>query len=208
MPAEIPQRLFSAIRPEARPRMRPLVIAPQLTLRRLTPDDLDAVFEAASASRHEIARWLPWCHADYRREETAEYLGSQPAAWENREEFSYGIIQTDSGRFLGGCGINHIDWLHLRANLGYWVRHDATSRGVASAAARVLARAALEDLGLERIEIWVAVENTASRRVAEKAGAQLEGLSRCRLRMRDHQQDAAGYALVRADFGLSPRDGC
>ena len=192
---------------ERRPQLRRLIAGDLVTLREFTLEDADQVFEAAYSSRAEIARWLPWCHANYRREETVAYLSSLPAAWASSAEFSFAIIENATGRFVGGCGINQLDWLHLRANLGYWIRTDAAGRGLATAAVLALAPAALEDLDLERVEIWAAVDNLPSRRVAEKCGAKLEAVARRRLRMRDHQQDAAGYAFVRSDFGLRPRRG-
>ncbi len=190
-----------------RPQLRALISGPRVTLRQFRLDDADEVFEAAYSSRAEVARWLPWCHADYRREETVAYLTSQPAAWAASSEFSFAVVENATGRILGGCGINQLDWLHLRANLGYWIRTDAAGRGFASAAVLALAPAALEDLELERVEIWAAVKNLASRRVAEKCGAKLEAIARRRLRMPNHQQDAAGYAFIREDFGLPPRSG-
>lgn len=184
--------------------MRTVIPGPQVTLRQFAPDDVDAVFEAAYQSRHAIARYLPWCHANYRREETEEYLAGRPAAWETGEEFSFAIIDSADGRLLGGCGINQLNRIHLLANLGYWVRTDVAGRGIATAAARALAEAALEDLGLERIEIWAAVDNAASRRVAEKCGARFEVIAARRLRTHGRQQDAAGYVLLRDDFSLPP----
>ena len=46
-------------------------------------------------------------------------------------------------------------------NLGYWVRTDATRRGIATAATRRLARWAFEALGLRRVEIVIAPGNAA-----------------------------------------------
>jgi RimJ/RimL family protein N-acetyltransferase len=62
------------------------------------------------------------------------------------------------------------------AHVGYWVRTGQTGQGIATAAVRLIARFGFEDLGLQRLELLVAVENLASRRVAEKAGARFEGI--------------------------------
>lgn len=188
------------------PELRATISGRLVKLRQYTLDDVDCVFEAAFGSRFELARWLPWCHAGYCRDETAAFIESRPEAWRTGEEFSFAVIDAESDRFLGGCGINQINWQHLIANLGYWIRSDAAGRGFATAAVLTLAPAALEDLALERVEIWADVNNTASRRVAEKCGAKLEAIARRRLRVRDDQRDAAGYSLVRDDFGLPPRE--
>ena len=51
-------------------------------------------------------------------------------------------------------------------------------RGVASTATRLLSDFGFETLGLRRIELNAAVGNVASRRVAEKAGFEPEGVRR------------------------------
>jgi RimJ/RimL family protein N-acetyltransferase len=55
-------------------------------------------------------------------------------------------------------------------------------------------------LGLERVEILTAVENEASRRVAERAGATLEGTVRHRFLLHGVYHDAHLYSLVRTDI--------
>jgi ribosomal-protein-serine acetyltransferase len=62
------------------------------------------------------------------------------------------------------------------ANVGYWVRTGHTGQGIATAAVRLVARFGFEDLGLLRLELLIAVDNPASRRVAEKVGATFEGV--------------------------------
>ena len=69
-------------------------------------------------------------------------------------------------------------------------------------ATRLAARFGFEQLGLQRIEIVAAVDNLASQRVAEKAGARHEGLARKRLLIRGLAHDAMIYSLVGEDFGL------
>ena len=59
-----------------------------------------------------------------------------------------------------------------------------------------------EHLNLIRAEIVVAVGNTASLRVAEKAGARREGILRNRMVVREMVYDAVIYSLIPQDFGL------
>ena len=111
-------------------------------------------------------------------------------------DYTFAVVGNRDGRFLGTCGINQIDRMHLRANLGYWVRSTATGRGIATEATRLLARFGFETLRLERIEIVVNVGNLASGRVAEKAGALREGVARRRLRTNGESHDAVVYSLI------------
>src|SRR5262245_32789118 len=108
--------------------------------------------------------------------------------------------------FVGGAGLKCIHRVHQFANLGYWVRTSATGRGLATRATRLAARFGFEQLGLHRIEIVVAVDNLASQRVAERAGAVREGVARKRLLIRGESHDAVMYSLVAQDMKLSGTD--
>jgi RimJ/RimL family protein N-acetyltransferase len=99
-------------------------------------------------------------------------------------------------------GLNALHPTHGFANLGYWVRTDSTSRGVATRATRLIARFGFEELGLARLEIVVAVENQASLRVAEKAGATREGILRNRLAHDNGFADAMMFSLIPQDLDL------
>ena len=99
----------------------------------------------------------------------------------------------NQSRSVGLSGVNHA---HKFANLGYWVRTKRTHQGVASAATRLIALFALEELRLNRLELLVPIDNKASQRVAEKAGARWEGVLRKRLILTDSPHDAVLYSLV------------
>jgi RimJ/RimL family protein N-acetyltransferase len=88
----------------------------------------------------------------------------------------------------------------MRANLGYWIRSSQTRRGLATAAVRLLAHWAFDNTDLNRLELVISVENLASLRVAEKAGAVREGILRSRLLLYGRSHDAALYSLLRNDF--------
>ncbi len=162
--------------------------------------DIDAMYEAVRESVAEVSPWLPWCHADYTIEESTAFVMAREEAWKNDEAYGFGVFDAATGSYLGGVGLNFINRIHQCANLGYWVRSSQTGRGVASASTRLAARFALEQLGLQRIEILAAVSNHASQRVAEKAGATREGVLRKRLLVNGQPQDAVLYSLIAEDF--------
>ncbi|HYM80895.1 MAG TPA: GNAT family protein [Candidatus Limnocylindria bacterium] len=158
--------------------------------------DVEPMLEAARESIAEVQPWLPWCHPDYARADAERWVLSRPDAWARWEELSFIIADADSGRFLGGCGLNQINWPYRTANLGYWVRTGGTRRGAATAAAILVASYGFRGVGLQRIEILAAVENRASQRVAEKVGARRKGV----LRSRRLMYDSVLYLLVPEDL--------
>jgi ribosomal-protein-serine acetyltransferase len=163
-------------------------------------EDIEVMYEAVRESVAEVSPWLPWCHAGYTIEETTTFVTARAEAWKNGEAYGFGVFDAVTGAYLGGVGLNFVNRIHQCANLGYWVRTSATGCGVASRAARLAARFALEQLGFQRVEILAAVGNHASQRVAEKAGAAREGILRKRLLVNGQPQDAVLYSLIAEDF--------
>jgi len=171
-----------------------------LLLRPFREGDASALYEAVRESISEVSPWLPWCHENYSIQESREFIGSRELASQGGEWYSFGIFETDSGKFQGGAGINFINRVHQMANLGYWVRTGAAGRGIATRATRLAARFGFEQLGLRRIEIVAAVGNVPSQRVAEKVGARREGVLRNRLLIRGESLDAVLFSLVPEDL--------
>jgi ribosomal-protein-serine acetyltransferase len=165
------------------------------SIRFYQPGDANGLWEAARESVAEVYPWLPWCHAGYSLGEAAEWARSRAQLAAERQEFSFAIVDAD-GRFLGGCGLNQLNGVHRFCNLGYWVRTSATGHGVATEAVRLLSEFAFHETDLVRLEIVCAVANARSQRVAERAGAQREGILRNRLTLHSGPVDAIMYSLV------------
>ncbi len=172
----------------------------ELLLRPLERGDRDAMYQAVAESIPEVSRWLPWCHVGYSQTETEAFIESCITAWAQQTHFPLAIFEAQSGRYLGGSGVNHIDRQNRQGAIGYWIRTSAARRGVASRAVRLVARFAFESLQISRIEIFARPENVASRRVAEKAGAKFETIARNRIVQHGIPYDAALYSIIPADL--------
>ncbi len=164
--------------------------------------DADAaeLHAAVQESVAGVGRWLPWCRADYDLEHARAWTAHCRDAWQSGAHFAFAVRDAAGGELLGGCGLNQLNPLHRSANLGYWVRSSRQGRGIATAAARLVARFGFAELGLIRIEIVTLPDNHASRRVAARLGARFEGMARQRLWAWDRAHDAAVHALIPADL--------
>lgn len=171
-------------------------------LRPYSESDAEQLYSAVRESIPEVSRWLPWCHENYSLAESREFIAARQLASQGDEWYSFAVFEKSSNAFVGGAGLNFINRVHQFANLGYWVRTSATGRGFATRATRLAARFGFAQLGLRRIEIVAAIDNVASQRVAEKAGAIREGMARQRLLIRGESHDAVLYSLIPGDLGL------
>lgn len=170
------------------------------TLRPYRASDAYSVYEAVRESISELSVWMSWCHPGYSIEETEAWIESQPDNWKEGTEYNFAISYDSDPVYLGGCGLNVIDRDCGVANLGYWVRTSQTNKGIATAATLLLAQFAFDELKLKRVELTVAVDNQASLRVADKAGATKEGILRNRVVKNDAPSDAVVFSLIPQDL--------
>jgi len=171
-----------------------------VTLRPYRASDIDCVYEAVRESIRELYVWMSWCRPDYSIEETKAWIESQPDKWEKGAEYNFAISYNTGPLCLGGCGLNVIDRGCAVANLGYWVRTSWTNKGIATAATLLLAQFAFNELKLNRVEFTIAVDNQASLRVADKAGAIKEGILRNRVVKNEAPSDAVVFSFIPQDL--------
>jgi ribosomal-protein-serine acetyltransferase len=171
-----------------------------VAIRQFRPTDAPALLAAIRESIKELSAWMSWCHAEYSIADASTFLSTCAVSWQRGERYSFVIIDRKDETLLGSVGLSCVNRGHQFANLGYWVRTSRTGQGVASAATLLAARFGLSELGLNRVELLVPVNNVPSQRVAEKVGAKQEGILRNRLLLQGKPHDAVLYSLVAADL--------
>ena len=159
-----------------------------IRLRAFTEDDVPAI--VAACQDPEIPRWTrvpaPYTEADAR-----SFVAAPP-------DQAFAIVDRVSGELAGAIGA-HPDG-DGRVEIGYWVVREARGRGVATRALRLLARWAVEELAAARMQLYTDPENTASQRVAERAGFRREGTLRSWVEIKGVRRDAVIYSLLPEDL--------
>ncbi len=113
------------------------------------------------------------------------------------DETAHNFIVLDSdGSHVGSAGVNRVDSQNSLANVGYWIAPEATGKGFATRATNLLLRYAIEEVGLNRAEIWISTENEPSRAVAERSMATHEATLRQCLVLNGRAHDAHCYTLL------------
>ncbi len=116
------------------------------------------------------------------------------------------ILERSSGELVGSISLFRADWEARSSEVGYGVRPDRRGRGYASEAVAALARWALADGGMQRIQLCAVTANLASLRVAEKAGFRREGTLRRAQLEDDGLHDLAVFSLLDDDPGAALED--
>lgn len=174
-----------------------------VTLRPFQFADAPDLHTAVRESLADLKPWMSWAHDGYMPRDASDFIAIVRAKWEQDQLYGFAITDTENGSFVGGCSLSNIHPFFHFCNLGYWVRTSRRGQGLAGKAARLAARFAIQKLHMIRVEVVVAVGNTASLRVAEKLGAHREGVLRNRVVVGSRFHDAVMYSLVPADFRLN-----
>jgi len=110
-----------------------------------------------------------------------KWLSNRYERWQTRELLSFAVRDANSGALVGEVTLSDLTPWDGSAWIGYSTMPAARGRGVATHALGVLTRWGFEAVGLHRIQLGHAVENTASCRVAIKANYPVEGILRSSL---------------------------
>ena len=151
----------------------PLSITTQrLVLRPWSPTDAPDLLALHGRSKEPLRRWYGGLLArpEVTLDEVGTYLQEARRAFGTRAEIGYAARDAASGALVGGGVLHHIDWSVPKARIGYFVHADHTGQGHAGAIAAALTRMAFHRLGLQRIEIRVAIGNAASAAIPRKLG--------------------------------------
>lgn len=174
------------------------IVTERLLIREPRVGDGAAINQAIAESFAELNRWMPWCRKMPTVEESESFSREGAAKFITRQDLQLRIWSKDGSRVLGSTGL-HPQPGELRAfEIGYWIRTADAGNGLMTEAVRALTRYAFERLDAVRVLIRADVHNRASRRVAEKAGFELEGTLRCyHIRNDGSLGDMCVYSTVR-----------
>jgi RimJ/RimL family protein N-acetyltransferase len=174
------------------------VSTPRAHVRQLRAGDAKAVSEIFADKQTQ--RWLSL-------PEEAGQIDS--VAWctemaqERRDSGSgdhYGVVRREDDRLVGCLWTKRTDWGGRVTEVSYAIVPEARGFGIAAEAVDALAIALILEHGFQRVELRVAPGNTASRRVAEKAGFTYEGLLRNAGYVHGGRVDLEVWSFVAADL--------
>lgn len=165
---------------------------PRLLLRPLTLDDAPAYWPLVNNA--EILRHVgetPRGSLD----EVITVLRERPLADYARHGFGrLAVIERDSGRMIGWCGLKVVPELGDEVDIGYRLLPECWGRGYATEAGRAVIAHGFEQLGLVRIVGMTVAANVDSAHVLQKLGLRFER----EVQMPGHDEPVRLYAIHRS----------
>ena len=167
----------------------------ELNLRKISKNDVPFFFE--SLKERDITGYLslgPLRSIDYAKRLIKSYLKS----WERYHQFNYIIeLQQRIGTHkIGSVSLWNISWQHRRASIGIWLLPEYWNKGIGTRVLTLILNTAFIHLKLNRIEAYVAVENTRSIKLFTNSNFKNEGRLEQYLNLDGRFQDAYIFAYV------------
>ncbi len=156
--------------------MDPIALDARTFLRTLTQADAQALHSLIRQNRESLDRWLRWSSMVQTLDDAQAFITRFQEQGEQGNGFHLGIWV--DGELAGGTVCWYIHRQNRNAEIGYWLGASFRGRGLATRSAAAVRNHLFRTEGVHRIEMQCAVENHASRAVAERLGFRLEGIRR------------------------------
>lgn len=161
----------------------------------LSVDDIFKIFNTLDSEREYMREWLPFVDATHVPEDTGNYVNHVLQT----EDKQFTIYYKD--KFVGLIGYKDTDTLNKKIEIGYWLSQYVQGKGIMTQSAQKLIEYAFNELGMNRVQIKVAVDNTKSRGIPERLGFRFEGIERDgELLVGNRYTDIAIYSLLKREF--------
>lgn len=150
----------------------------QASLAPVEPADGPALWDAVQSSRQHLSRWLPWVPYNISPDTSQRYAEACASDWDRGRALRFGIRLHDEDRLLGVVSLDNCVHMHRNCDLGYWLIHSATGRGLMTEAAELVLRFGFDVVGLHRVRCAAATGNSHSLGVIQRLAFVREGIAR------------------------------
>jgi [ribosomal protein S5]-alanine N-acetyltransferase len=173
---------------------------PHLTLQLPDPEDAPALL--ALASDPDVTRWFSWGpYTDVAQPRA--WIAEQEAKRADGTQLDFVIHDREHGP-IGVTGLGELSVRDRRAMVGTWFGRGHWGTGANAESKALIAHAAFEICGLERLGAYSNPDNARSTRALERVGFTREGTLRGWHRHGDRQLDVHVFGLLRADWEDGP----
>lgn len=186
------------IPPRQELRARPIE-TPRLLLSPVEPGDAAELWLAIEGSRAHLEPWLPWVPFNSDPAANLRFAEACAADWDAARAVRF-VVRERAGRVVVGIvGLEGCVHVHRSCELGYWLRREATGRGLMTEAARACVDFAFHTMGAHRVRVAAATDNHRSLAVIGRLGFRFEGISREAEFVHQRWLDHAVFALLSTD---------
>ncbi|MGL5937185.1 MAG: GNAT family N-acetyltransferase [Phocaeicola sp.] len=145
-------------------------------LRPLKIKDSKGIYDVIDAERIYLGRWLPFVEYTTSVEFTKGFVESVIHSSKDASESIFALCR--KGKLIGLVGFKSTDRQNCKTEIGYWISEKEQGKGIVTRAVKYLCKYAFNHLGINRINIKCAVDNTSSSNIPKQIGFKFEGIER------------------------------
>ncbi|MBI5075463.1 MAG: GNAT family N-acetyltransferase [Nitrospirae bacterium] len=170
----------------------------KVILRGIAREDLDTLFE-----------WMQDAELLRSINRTVKTSPDSHRAWyqsvlTDSSQLVLSIERNETGAFIGQCGLKHIDLKNRKAELWIFIGdRESRGKGYGGDAVRGLLWYAFEEIGLNRVSVYVISYNEDACRFYERLGFRLEGKFRQDIFMGGCFYDTVHLSVLKEEYGKS-----
>lgn len=177
--------------------IRELVVNKEITLRILTPNHSQTIYDAMDQNRVFLKKWLPFVNSTKSEKDTRAFVKSVIDDVERRQEVFTIWYKKD---FAGLVGFKDIDYLNRKLEIGYWLIKNMTGKGIMTLSVEKLIDFAFLTLEMNRIQICCGVGNITSNAIPKRLGFSFEGIERQGEKHPGKYIDLEIYSLLKSEW--------
>ena len=119
----------------------------------------------------------------------------------NSDTYNFAIEDKKTGKYIGGCGVNEVDWKNSKAVVGIFIGDVAYhSKGYGTDAMQVIVRFIFEQMNINKIKLEVYSFNKRAIRCYEKVGFQVEGVLKEEIFRNGKYHDIIEMSIFKRDY--------
>lgn len=169
-----------------------------LLIRMMKVSEHQELFSLIDKNRSFLTQWLPWVHENNKPADSEQFIKNTFEEHANRTSLTAGIFC--KGHLSGIIGFNTLDFRNKIGTVGYWLGEEFTGKGIMTTSVQALIAHGFNDLQLNRIQLFSAVENYPSRAIAERLKFSKEGIIRDNERNGEKYMDQVLYSLLKREW--------
>ena len=175
----------------------PYLKGDKINLRRIRRSDAESIYHHVKDK--DIARYTFIPHP-YRIEDAYSFIKLSHKQIYQKTNFPLGMEHPQSKQIIGIISLDHVNYEHKNAELGYWLGKKYWGQGIAKEAIRLILRYGFKELKLKRVYARVMQPNIASAKLLEKSGFTYEGTMREMLYRRKQWLDMLWFGILKEEF--------
>lgn len=166
-------------------------------IRKLEPKDAERMHEWMQDDT--VTKNFQTNFGSFSLEKVKSFIDSSSKQTLEDANLNYAIVDSDDN-YMGTVSLKNINRVDKNAEYAIVTRRDAHGKGFAKSASEDILRVAFDELQLEKVYLYVSVENIAANKFYQKFGFIEEGVFRKHMRISEKLTDIRWYSILKDEY--------